>query len=385
MTARGERPLGLHPSRALIDGVERRGWWVVVRGGTIESVGPSRPSGTEEIELPGADLVPGLVDLHSDCLETRLFPRSGVMLPLRSALLDLDAEVAAHGITSHHLCVCLDVDATKLRTLERAAETVTVLDGIRDDLRVDHRVHLRVEMTGDGLDIAASISARPVVSMISYMVHLPGLGQFHSEESWWQYYRSRTGVGGEEVVREMLLRRRDRLGRLEDSRRAVATIARDRGLVLASHDDDTPEAARLAGRLGATISEFPVNAASAHAAVGAGLGVVMGGPNARSGRSHHDNLSARDALRGGLLTALASDYHPPSLLAAAYQLAEDGACSWPEAMALVSANPARLAGLADRGRIEQGRRADLVAVARRAGVPAAAQVWVAGKLVLGTS
>lgn len=377
------RPLGLHPSRALIEGIERRGWWVVARDGVIESVGPGRPAGTEEIELPGADLVPGLVDLHSDCLEKKLFPRSGVTLPLASAIVDLDAEVTAQGITSHYLCVCLDTDETKLRTLERAADTVTVLDGIRRELRVDHRVHLRVDMTGDGLEVAASISARPVVAMISYMVHLPGLGQFHNEESWWQYYQSRT-AGGEEVLEQMLQRRRERLYRIDESRRAVATIAADLGLVLASHDDDTPEAARIAADLGVTISEFPVNVAAARTAVGAGLGVVMGAPNARFGHSHHANLSARNALQEDLLTALASDYHPPSLLTAAYQLAEDRACSWPEAMALVTANPARLAGLGDRGSIEPGRRADMVAVARRAGVPAADQVWVAGRLVLGS-
>ena len=41
-----------------------------------------------------------------------------------------------------------------------------------------------------------------------------------------------------------------------------------------------------------------------------------------------------------------------------------------------STNPARLAGLADRGTIEVGRRADLVALDEQFAVQ---QVWVAGR------
>ena len=50
-------------------------------------------------------------------------------------------------------------------------------------------------------------------------------------------------------------------------------------------------------------------------------------------------------------------------------------------MALVTAGPARAAGLADRGRIAAGARGDLVAVGRRSGLPAAAGTWVAGRRV----
>jgi alpha-D-ribose 1-methylphosphonate 5-triphosphate diphosphatase len=44
-------------------------------------------------------------------------------------------------------------------------------------------------------------------------------------------------------------------------------------------------------------------------------------------------------------------------------------------------NPARAAGLDDRGRIEPGARADLVAVGRRSGCPTVAGAWVAGRQV----
>lgn len=376
------RPLGVHAGRMPAEGEERRGWWVVLRGGLVEEVRPSRPAGVEEVDLGDGDLLPGLVDLHSDCMETKARPRPGLLVPMRDAILDLDAEVAAHGITTHHLCVSLDEAPGKLRTLARAVEATSTLQEIRDQLRVEHRVHLRVELTGPGMDLAAELAAAPVVAMLSYMVHLPGIGQFKDERMWKAFYDSRGGTSDWDA-QEVVARRSRFLHDVDARRRRLAGVAHQAGVVLAAHDDDSLESVRLARELGAAISEFPVNAEAARAAAEAGLGVVMGAPNARRGSSVHGNLSAREVLAAGGLTALASDYHPPSLLAAAYRLAEDGDCSWTQAVALVTAGPARLAGLADRGEIVPGRRADLVAVTQRAGLPAVDQVWREGRPVLG--
>jgi alpha-D-ribose 1-methylphosphonate 5-triphosphate diphosphatase len=49
-----------------------------------------------------------------------------------------------------------------------------------------------------------------------------------------------------------------------------------------------------------------------------------------------------------------------------------------EAIALVTCNPARAAGLTDRGEITVGKRADLIAVKQLGGLPQADRVWVAG-------
>ena len=57
---------------AVWDGVSdapKAGWAVVVRGNRIESVGPlaamSLPAGTPQIDLPGATLIPGLIEGHA--------------------------------------------------------------------------------------------------------------------------------------------------------------------------------------------------------------------------------------------------------------------------------------------------------------------------------
>lgn len=54
------------------DGPAHTGWAVLVAGGRIQAVGPAAqlaaPAGAERIDLPGATLIPGLMDLHSHLL-----------------------------------------------------------------------------------------------------------------------------------------------------------------------------------------------------------------------------------------------------------------------------------------------------------------------------
>jgi alpha-D-ribose 1-methylphosphonate 5-triphosphate diphosphatase len=64
----------------------------------------------------------------------------------------------------------------------------------------------------------------------------------------------------------------------------------------------------------------------------------------------------------GLCSILASDYYYPAQLLAAFRLAADGVLPLPQAWDLVSAAPARAAGLSDRGILAEGYRADIILV-----------------------
>jgi alpha-D-ribose 1-methylphosphonate 5-triphosphate diphosphatase len=209
------------------------------------------------------------------------------------------------------------------------------------------------------------------------MDHTPGQGQYPDEASWRVSYGSADGIGDTELDQRLAAKRAG-AGRTEEGRRMLADVARRHGCALAAHDDDSAAAVAHGKSLGARISEFPVNREAAEAARATGLGTVMGAPNARRGRSHLTNLSARDALEAGCLDALASDYHPPSMLAAVYQLA--ATYGWDESVALVTRGPARLAGLTDRGRIAAGQRADLVAVSP-GDWPTVRATWIRGREV----
>jgi alpha-D-ribose 1-methylphosphonate 5-triphosphate diphosphatase len=67
-------------------------------------------------------------------------------------------------------------------------------------------------------------------------------------------------------------------------------------------------------------------------------------------------------IEKGLCSVLASDYYYPAPLLAAFRLAADGVLPLAQAWQLISAAPAQAAGLADRGRLAAGQRADLILV-----------------------
>jgi alpha-D-ribose 1-methylphosphonate 5-triphosphate diphosphatase len=115
---------------------------------------------------------------------------------------------------------------------------------------------------------------------------------------------------------------------------------------------------------GASISEFPTTVNAAREAHLRGLKTVMGGPNVVRGGSHSGNVAASELARLGLLDILSSDYVPGSLLTAVWRLVDDQVLSLPEAVAMVSRNPAQSSGFTDRGEIKAGLRADLIRVHR---------------------
>src|SRR6266536_3047800 len=115
---------------------------------------------------------------------------------------------------------------------------------------------------------------------------------------------------------------------------------------------------RRARAHGAVIAEFPTTADAAASAGPAGLAVAMGAPNLLLGRSTGGNLSAVEALAAGTLDLLVSDYYPEAMWPAALA----SGLPLPAAVALVTAAPARVAGLHDRGVLAPALRADLAAL-----------------------
>jgi alpha-D-ribose 1-methylphosphonate 5-triphosphate diphosphatase len=81
------------------------------------------------------------------------------------------------------------------------------------------------------------------------------------------------------------------------------------------------------------------------------------------GGSHSGNIAAVDLAREGPLDILSSDYIPSSLLIAAVQLSQRvPAIGLASAVRAVTETLAEAVGLADRGEIAVGERADLIRV-----------------------
>jgi alpha-D-ribose 1-methylphosphonate 5-triphosphate diphosphatase len=190
------------------------------------------------------------------------------------------------------------------------------------------------------------------------------------------------GMSREEADREieaLMARSRDVAPHMREE---VVAMSRERGIAVASHDDETEDHIDLAAGLGIAIAEFPTTEAAAREAARRGLAVLMGGPNLVRGGSHSGNVAAGDLARQGLLDALMSDYIMSSMLMGAFTLVgPDFGYDLPAAVATVTANPARVAGLADRGRIAPGLRADLVRIRMDDGRPTVRAVWREGRRV----
>lgn len=331
----------------------------------------------------GDYLIPGMIDLHTDHLERHVAPRPGVMWNNVSAAMAHDAQVATAGITTVFDSLSL---MGEHKGVPRGSLLRPMVDGLeaarrQDMLRADHFLHLRCEVADPHvLDYLHVLVDDPAVRLLSIMDHTPGQRQYAQVEKWRQANRHRYSEAELDVL--MKQRQESQEAHAHRHRLAIAELAAGRGLALASHDDETPAHVDEAVSLGVSISEFPTTASAAQAARSHGLSILMGAPNVVRGGSHSGNVGAADLAAAGLLDILASDYVPISMLHAVCLLAEAPVgLGLPGAMALVSANPAKAAGLDDRGRIAPGLRADLVRFRLIDGVPHIRAVWRAGKRV----
>jgi alpha-D-ribose 1-methylphosphonate 5-triphosphate diphosphatase len=356
---------------------------IVMDGAKIADIQAGRSHVPGAIDLDGDTVIPGVVDVHTDNLERQVQPRSLARWPSRSAMVAHDAQCAAAGVTTVLDALCLgDLGFDKERT-KTFQDGVVDLDALTHAglLKADHFLHLRCEIPAtDMLDLFDPVADHPLVRMISLMDHSPGVGQYADID----FFRRLRRQGGldeatvERRINEMLEQR----ARLRDpNRRALLDRVRGTTIALASHDDRTAEEIAENAADGIRISEFPVTMEAATAAKRAGMQVIAGAPNIVRGGSHSGNVAAADLVRAGAVDAFASDYVPASLVEAAFLAAEQTGITLPQAVALITDRPARMAHLSDRGRLEAGLRGDLVRVRVHEGMPVVRQVWRTGERV----
>jgi len=356
---------------------------LLLRDGAIAAV-DSGPTRTGD-DMGGDYVIPGLVELHTDHLEGHYAPRPKVRWNPIAAVLAHDAQVATAGITTvlDALRVGMDDDADlKSDDVRKLADAIE--DSVRQDrLRADHFIHLRCEVSApDCLKAFENFETDDRVKLASLMDHAPGQRQFVNLETYAYYYQRKLKLSDRDFQKFCEKRMAESASNSGPNRVFISAACRERGIVLASHDDATVGHVDEAIEQGVRVAEFPTTEEAARASKAAGLGVLMGAPNVMRGASHSGNVSARTLAGDGLLDILSSDYIPFSLIQSAFFLGDvvEG-ISLPQAVAMVSKNPADAVGLADRGVIESGRRADLVRVRVDDHVPVVRTVWRQGQRV----
>jgi len=351
-------------------------------GGRIAAIDPGAAVPAGAIDCAGDILAPGLIELHTDNLERHIQPRPRVDWPHAAAIVAHDAELAGVGITTvfDAMRVGSVVTNTKSRYDKYARGLASELLAMRASgaLRISHFLHLRAEVCSETL-VAELEEFGPEdrVGIVSLMDHTPGQRQFRDVSKLAQYVMGKHNLTEEDFAQHVanLQRLRDIYG--DDHEAAAVAEARRFGAVLASHDDTTAGQVATSAGYGIRLAEFPTTAEAARACRDHGIAVMMGAPNLIRGGSHSGNVAARDLAEAGLLDILSSDYVPAALLNGALMLAD----LWGDlarGIATVTVAPAAAAGLADRGRIEPGARADVIRVARAGGTAVVRGSWVQG-------
>jgi alpha-D-ribose 1-methylphosphonate 5-triphosphate diphosphatase len=337
---------------------------VALSGGCI---GATPAAGARRFDADGLLVLPGIVDIHGDAHERQMQPRPGVDFPPAIALRDSAAQLLAAGITTAFLGVTLSWEPG-LRGIAAWRATLAAVEAMRASAGVDLRIHCRFEADNlDALEALLADIAAGRVQLLAFNDHTPGIIRKRGDADAMAKYAGRAGVTRADYI-ALAERAWSRRPEVPAAQARLAAAARAAAIPMLSHDDATPDARAAFRALGAAICEFPMAEAVAQAAREAGEHVVMGAPNVVRGGSHLGWAAAAPLAERGLVTVLASDYVWPALLQAAFVMQARGVLDLARAWALVSANPAAAAGLADRGRIAPGLRGDVVVVdpARRA-------------------
>jgi alpha-D-ribose 1-methylphosphonate 5-triphosphate diphosphatase len=221
------------------------------------------------------------------------------------------------------------------------------------------------------------------IDLVSITSDVRGKGQFHTEHDFVDWYgqnrgnRRRSDLSPEKA-RKLLDRRPSHINRVLTERiEQLSSAADDAGAVFASHDDESAREVRGLSRSGVQLTEFPATMEACQEAHERGIWTVMGAPNLVQNGSLFGNLDTMSAIDSDVVDILCVDYHPPSLLAAAFV---DTSEPLHQRINRVTKNPAEAVGLSDRGRIERGARADVLIVDPDP-IPTVDTVFVKGRLI----
>ncbi|MBI1416459.1 MAG: alpha-D-ribose 1-methylphosphonate 5-triphosphate diphosphatase [Limimaricola sp.] len=358
---------------------------VQVRDGLIAGIdtGAAVPAGA--IDCAGDWLSPGLIELHTDNLERHISPRPKVNWPHHAAIVAHDAELAGCGISTVFDAIRVGSIMTGHRAdyarYARAMADEILAMRARGALRISHHLHLRAETCSETLiEELEEFGADDRVGIVSLMDHTPGQRQFADISKFETYVRGKHAMSETDFA-DYLVYLEGLYARLGATHEAATVAAAARfGATLASHDDTTAAHVAASAAHGVKLAEFPTTLEAARACRERGIAVIMGAPNLIRGGSHSGNVAAADLADAGILDIVSSDYVPAALLQAAVRLGHRWG-DMAQGMATVTAAPAAAVGLADRGRLAVGLRADLLRFAEVGGVPVTRGLWVQGARV----
>jgi alpha-D-ribose 1-methylphosphonate 5-triphosphate diphosphatase len=290
-----------------------------------------------------------------------MMPRPGVDFPIDVALIDSDRQAIANGITTVFHGTTWSWEPG-LRCADNARKLLDAIETLRPRLAADTRFHLRHETYNiDAEDEIGEWLRNGRIDLLAFNDHMENTLSVMNKPHKRRSMVDRTGLS-DAAFDELVQRVLSRADAVPASIARLAKTARDANVRMLSHDDASPQMRRAYRSQGITIAEFPVNEETAREAAAGGDAIVYGAPNVVRGGSHTGWTKASDMIAKGLCSVLASDYYYPAPLLAAFRLAQDGIVPLAKAWDLISAAPAKAAGLTDRVTLAEAQRADILMV-----------------------
>lgn len=320
-------------------------------------VSETTPDVFRPIDATGYLILPGIIDLHGDGFEHHMAPRRGAQSDPELGLRAVEAELAANGITTAMLAQFFSWEGG-MRGPDFAEALINAVKAY--DATTDLHIQLRLEIAiKDQFDRAMALIENGNIRYVVLNDHLPHAALAAGKRPPRLTGQALKSGRSPDAHLALLQSLHDAM---PDAMEALAPLAgrlKSNGVRIGSHDDYSAEDRTRNRGLGADIVEFPETRVAASAAHIAGEPIIMGAPNVVRGGSHDKKISAAELIEDGLVTALVSDYHYPSLHRAALKLWDAG-MPLQDAWGLISKGPAQIMGWSDRGHLAPGLRADLV-------------------------
>jgi alpha-D-ribose 1-methylphosphonate 5-triphosphate diphosphatase len=301
-----------------------------------------------EVAVPGCLILPGIVDLHGGA------PQGA----------------AAAGITTGWIAQDWSWESGALG-LSRAEAAVAERRRVGIDLR--HVIRAETHLVDEGERLLALVR-RQGVGLVLFRDSLHEMDELSAAEP--RRFATRAAAAGR-TAEEMLGAMAAVKARAREVPRHLCRLAEAfdaMGVVYGSMGDPDAETRERFAMIGARVAVFPASRRVAAAACAMGDPVVLS-----AGDVAAERVTAVDLVREGRCTALASGRDAKVMAEAVWRLVDSRVCDLARAWALVSAGPAEVARLPDRGWIAPGRRADLVVI--REGTREVEATVSAGRLV----
>ena len=338
------------------------------------------------VNAHGRFIMPGLIDVHSDKIEQYINPRPTSQMDFEFAMKVCERDLLSAGITTiyHSLSLFRDeiFGKSTFRTKENVQKMADLISKIHlQDHLIHHRLHLRIEVDNlESFDIVHGMINSGKTQLISFMDHTPGQGQYSDLA---MYHDAITKYNGKEIGSlgfAGVLEYHNKKNILSiEQLKELAGLAREKGIAIASHDDDTDEKLALNKDIGIDISEFPVTLDAARSAKTYGFYTVVGAANILRNGSHSGNLSATEAVLEDCADIICSDYYPAAILHSIFLMYIKYGVPLPQMVKRATLTPAKATKIdKDYGSIEAGKKADLLIVDVLGGYPVITHAFVDG-------